>query len=173
MSFLLETNKYDRNNDPSFLFYLVFSASYNRFGIHPLHALLSSFVLVLPDTNILLDVSFHNIDNSLAFPRNHMSFREAAGDRPAIRNPSILIFPPPSPATRHGIYTPSGVCCEFSALLTCLSPRNSVRTCVLVPPPASCGEERRMCAFPLRLSRLLRQKLTYNSGWYARQFSAG
>ena len=25
----------------------------------------------------------------------------------------------------------------------------SIRTCVLVPPPASCGEERRMCAFPL------------------------
>ena len=25
----------------------------------------------------------------------------------------------------------------------------SVRTCVLVPPPASCGEERRMCAIPL------------------------
>lgn len=30
-----------------------------------------------------------------------------------------------------------------------------------------------MCAVPLRLSHLLRPRLTYSPEWYARQFSAG
>ena len=39
----------------------------------------------------------------------------------------------------------------------------------LVPPPASCGEERRICAFPLRLSRRIGRPVHRQT----RQFSAG
>ena len=79
-----------------------------------------------------------------------------------IYNPCIsLLSRPPSPATRHGIYTPSGVCCEFSALLTCLSPRNSVRPCAAGATARLMRRGAAYVRFPLRLSH------------HVGQFSAG
>lgn len=73
----------------------------------------------------------------------------------------LPLVPPPSRATAGRHIPLCGGAVSFSAFLTCLSPRNSVRTCALarvegsVPPTSGFGDRRS----PLSYTRILFERV--------------